>query len=458
MAKSSALNNLRDMIAIIGSFTLLKDFIKLHAPSLKINWGGVCTMKNIDRADSIVDAMEKFRDKGSIEQIEYDTLFAELRTAAIINSDPDSTSTIYSIIESKPDFYSWIKNNDSIPNEPASLAVFVNLAANNALPGITGDASLSAKSVWKEIIGRASSELKYIQVSPAIQFEQSSISEDERNSGLRKFEDEFRLYIRSYFKVSNFFVAVSHPIRTQDYTRYVVNTQPLPRHVIVVNKDAKDTDTDIDDHVQSFEIIIDEVHNRAHMSKTPLIGSKEAIDMFLRNVLKTKICVHEKLSYVEALQKFKGINVLESLKLPKEAVDLGAIRWIDSIDVRLNENLLPTRFRGDEFNDIYNQIDEQIKESRFPREGWIVVGATIKIRLPFRKTETKLHSTKQPNDKTFTFKISETSFTIPKNKTFDRWHLMILSQLESDWGIKGFTREQMALGKGAKYKQGTLNV
>ena len=58
MAKTSALNNLRDMIAIIGSFNLLKDFIKLHAPSLKINWGGVCRMKNIDRADSIVDAMD----------------------------------------------------------------------------------------------------------------------------------------------------------------------------------------------------------------------------------------------------------------------------------------------------------------------------------------------------------------------------------------------------------------
>jgi hypothetical protein len=181
--------------------------------------------------------------------------------------------------------------------------------------------------------------------------------------------------------------------------------------------------------------------------------------MFLRNVLKTRPTVRQKLSYVEALQKFKEINVLESLKLPKEAVDLGAIRWIESIDVRLNENLLPTRFRGDEFNDINNQIKQQIKESRFPRDGWIIVGATIKIRLPFRNTEAKSHSIKQPNDKTFTFKISETSFTIPKNKTFDKWHLKILSQLESDWEIKGFTREQMALGKGLpKYKQDTLNV
>ena len=458
MAKTSALNNLRDMIAIIESFTLLKGFIKLHAPSLKINWGGVCTMKNIDRADSIVDAMEKFRDKGSTEQSEYDTLFAELRTIAIINSDSDSIPTIHSIIESNPDFYNWIKHNDSIPTESASLAAFINLASNNALPGITHEAALSAKTVWKEIIARASNELKYIQVSPAIQFEQSSVTEDERNNGLRKFEDEFRLHILSRFKVKNFFVAVSI-INTQDYTRYIVSTQPLPHNVIVVKKDASDTETEINDHVQTFEIIIDEIHNRAHMSKTPLIGSKEAIDMFLRNVLKTRPTVRQKLSYVEALQKFKEINVLESLKLPKEAVDLGAIRWIESIDVRLNENLLPTRFRGDEFNDINNQIKQQIKESRFPRDGWIIVGATIKIRLPFRNTEAKSHSIKQPNDKTFTFKISETSFTIPKNKTFDKWHLKILSQLESDWEIKGFTREQMALGKGLpKYKQDTLNV
>ena len=459
MAKTSALNNLRDMIAIIGSFNLLKDFIKLHAPSLKINWGGVCRMKNIDRADSIVDAMEEFRDKGSAEQTEYDTLFAELRTVAIVNSDSDSIPTILSIVESNPDFWNWLKDYGPIPTESANLAVFINLAANDALRGITHDAALSAKAVWKEIIGRASNELKYIQVSPAIQFAETSVSEDERKVGLWKFEEEFRLHILSRFKVKNFFVA-TRPINTQDYTRYIVSTQPLPHNVIVVKKDASDTETEINDHVQTFEIIIDEVHNRAHMSKTPLIGSREAIDMFLRNVLKTKMCVRERLSYAESLQRFKMANVLDSLPLPKEAVDSGAIRWIDSIDVRLNENLLPVRFRGDEFNDVYSQIDEQIKEDRFPRDGWIIAGATIKIKLPCMNDGATPDSARHPKDKTFVFRISETSFTVSsKNKTFDRRHLMILSQLESNWGIKGLTRGQAALGKGpVKFKQDTLDV
>ena len=90
MAKTSALNNLRDMIAIIGSFNLLKDFIKLHAPSLKINWGGVCRMKNIDRADSIVDAMDFCKGQvciasmGKVKKLCIEVISSENTTIAVV--------------------------------------------------------------------------------------------------------------------------------------------------------------------------------------------------------------------------------------------------------------------------------------------------------------------------------------------------------------------------------------
>jgi len=460
MARDAALLNLRDMIAIITHLDYQTRFVRFHAPDVLVNWGGIFHLRGTQRAQAIVDAIEHYRGSSPEMQEQCETLFRNLRTVALINADGDNTATMKSTISSHPKFSEWMALNADEPNDPANLAVFVNLAANGQLKAMTDAAITDAKEIWKEIVNKASSELNYQKFSPAVQFERSNATETERRQGISDFEKELRHHLTKSFAQRKPFVAV-HAVQTQEHTRYLVTTSPLPRNVAVVKSDHTDTAIGKDTHAKSFEIIIDEAHCRAHASKTSLIGTTTVIEMFLRNVLKTSPCRPKKLSYEKSLQVFRNLNAIDSLPLPKEAMDGGA-RWIESLDVRLREDLLPVRFHGDEANDIYGQILQQIKESRFPRDKWIVVGAQIKLILPKTNPRNgKIGKLSEGGEtQTYTLTLREKSFFIRgKDKTFDRNHLQVLDALPQVWGMEGLNISQKAIGKGApSILQGRLNV
>lgn len=460
MARDSALLNLRDMIAIITNLDYQMRFIKLHAPGIKVNWGGLYGIKAEMRAQAIMDALTALKDSSPEMMEQYESLFANLRTVAFINADGDNTATMMSVIKDHDAFARWMDENANPPDTTANLAVFVNLAASGSLNGITKTASAAAKEVWKQIESTATSELLYLKFSPAVQFVPSTATSGERVSGLADFEDELRLHITGKFGQSRPFVAV-HTVRTPDYTRYLVTTSPLPRNVPVVNKRKTDTTIEKDNHAKTFEITIDEVHCRAHVSKTSLIGWVEVINMFLRNVLKTAPCETKRLSYSRALQIFRNSKALASLELPGEAAD-GYKRWIESIDVRLRENLLPVRFRGDEATDVYDQIRQQISVDRFKPDNWVIAEAVIKIALPVLNNRTCSRGGKHRDggSHVYSMKISEGGCTIRgKDKTFDRDHLKILDELPGKWNFIGETRDQKHLGKKrVALTQGTLDV
>ena len=146
---------------------------------------------------------------------------------------------------------------------------------------------------------------------------------------------------------------------------------------------------------------------------------------------------------------FRGKDALKSLTLPADAVAVGSKCWIDSLELRLDENLLPVKFHGSELVDVYDQIAKQIKEKRFPAQKWVVTGADLKVRLPVTNRRTgKLGDVSQGSDeKVFTVKVREGSYSIPGiNKVRDQNQLQVLNSLQERWGFQGLNRGQAALG------------
>ena len=459
MAKSAPINNLRDMIAFIEDANLQRDFFELHAPHISINWNMLPPF-GMARADKLSLILEEQRRKDSETESEYDAIFSELRTIALVNAESENWGHLQNIMETKMEFHRFYNNffGTNFSPKSANLAVFINLVSHGVIKDTSEIIQRQASEIWKEILARASTDIQQAKLSAATTFEPNGLVPKDRERYFAEFENELRHRMRGQFGKTAFYVAV-HPIYTREITHYVVTTSPLPHSVVVVNKEETDTATKTDDHAKTFEIIVDEFHNRVHSSKTVLIGYIELAECFIRCVLRSRQAKNKRLSYQESLQKFRQKDILNSLKLPKEIVEAGAKVWIDSLDVRLLDTLLPTIFRGDEERDIYSEIENQIDIKRFPYNGWGIVGATIKVRLPGTSCDNEITTFKRfvPGEKTYTVKIGEGSFSIPSaGKSFNRLHLDILESLEESWGLKGLDRSQKQLGKKSVSVQGEL--
>ena len=448
MAHDTGLLNLRDMVAIVTNRDLQTRFVRFHAPDIKINWGGFEGMSGPRRAEAIVGALEEGRDKDDTTRLQHDNLFRNLRTVALVNADSDSAVAIQSLIDTHRAFKGWFVKLDEPPCDPANLAVLVNLAANAQFGSLDNAAVADAKEIWKDIVNKAASELKYQKFSPGVQFNPSPASEKERARGLADFENEFRRHLVHSGGMREPLVAV-HVVRTSEHSRYLVTTSPLPRNVSKENREKKQFEIGKDDQARTFEIVIDEVHCLAHASATPLIGAVRVIEMFLKCVLKTAICPKKKLSYERSLQMFRDPGAFDKLTLPYVPAHEGA-KWIERLDVRLRENLLPVSFHGDERRNVYSEI-EAIVLKEFPRENWIVTGAVIKVRLPPGGGPAGERSKHPRNDdaaRTYPIVLREKSLYIDKNKTFNRSHLRVLEAIPEAWGFKGLNVSQKAIGVG----------
>jgi len=451
MAKSLTLLNMRDMLALITDAGLQRKFIRLYAPVADddIDWNGLESLADIPRAEMIEAALNKLN--SSVERKkQYDELFAQLRPISFANADDDNFATILESIADYPELNCWYKtkSNEFKEVNAAMLAVIVNLAARGAFEDMPRDAILQAEALWKIIVCRSDDEHKNLKISQAVQFVQKEISTERLKSGLEEFKRYLKLHIRDHFKQSDFYVGID-VVPTEYYTRYVISTSPLPHKVNVVNDTKTDTDLKDDTHTKTFEVVVDNLHNRIHVTQTTLIGWNLLIEMFLRIVLDTKQCSRQSLSYKKCLQVFRGKNALANLALPENAVTAGAKCWIDSLELRLNEKLLPVKFHGSELMDVYDQIAKQIKEDRFPSAKWVVTGADLKVRLPVTNHRTgELGDASQgAEEKTFTVKVREGSYSIPGiNKVRDQNQLLILNSLQDRWGFHGLNKGQAALG------------
>ena len=449
MAKNLILLNMRDMLALVTDAALQRKFIKLYAPSADgdIDWNGLESIADIPRAEMIESALNKLN--ATVERKkQYDELFAQLRTVALANADDDNFAAILESIADYPELHNWFEAQNFKDMDAAMLAVIVNLAAKGAFAGMPPDAISQADALWKVIVCRSDDELKNLKISQAVQFVPKEISQERLRTGLEEFKKYLKLHIRDHFKQSDFYVGID-VVPTEYYTRYVVSTSPLPHKVNVVNDDKTDTDLKDDTHTKTFEVVVDNLHNRIHVTQTTLIGWKLLVDMFITIVLNTTECPRKSLSYKQCLQVFRGKDALKSLTLPADAVAVGSKCWIDSLELRLDEDLLPVKFHGSELVDVYDQIAKQIKEKRFPAQKWVVTGADLKVRLPVTNRRTgKLGDVSQGSDeKVFTVKVREGSYSIPGiNKVRDQNQLHILNSLQERWGFHGLNRGQAALG------------
>ena len=73
-----------------------------------------------------------------------------------------------------------------------------------------------------------------------------------------------------------------------------------------------------------------------------------------------------KRTYSPSMQTFRGKTGGAIIALPEENRKLGDRAWISSISVSLDGNLLPTTYRGNETEDIYDQMTRQIDPKQFP--------------------------------------------------------------------------------------------
>jgi hypothetical protein len=449
MAKNLTLLNMRDMLALITDAGLQRKFIKLYAPTADddIDWNGLESLADIPRAEMIESAVNRLN--ATVERKkQYDELFAQLRAVALANADDDNFAAIHESIADYAELHDWFESQGFKNLNAAMLAVIVNLAARGAFVNVPRVAVSQADALWKVIVCRSDDELKSLKISQAVQFVPKEISQEKLRAGLEEFKKYLKLHIRNHFKQSDFYVGID-VVPTEYYTRYVVSTSPLPHKVNVVNDAKTDTDLKDDTHTKTFEVVVDNLHSRIHVTQTTLIGWSLLIDMFLRIVLDTKQCSRQSLSYKKCLQVFRSKNALANLDLPENAVTAGAKCWIDSLELRLDEKLLPVKFHGGELTDVYDQIAKQIKEDRFPSAKWVVTGADLKVRLPVTNHRTgELGDASQgAEEKTFTVKVREGSYSIPGiNKVRDQNQLSILNSLQDRWGFQGLNKGQAALG------------
>ena len=449
MAKNLTLLNMRDMLALITDAGLQRKFIKLYAPTADddIDWNGLESLADIPRAEMIESAVNRLN--ATVERKkQYDELFAQLRAVALANADDDNFAAIHESIADYAELHDWFESQGFKNLNAAMLAVIVNLAARGAFVNVPRVAVSQADALWKVIVCRSDDELKSLKISQAVQFVPKEISQEKLRAGLEEFKKSLKLHIRNHFKQSDFYVGID-VVPTEYYTRYVVSTSPLPHKVNVVNDAKTDTDLKDDTHTKTFEVVVDNLHNRIHVTQTTLIGWSLLIDMFLRIVLDTKQCSRQSLSYKKCLQVFRSKNALANLDLPENAVTAGAKCWIYSLELRLDEKLLPVKFHGGELTDVYDQIAKQIKEDRFPSAKWVVTGADLKVRLPVTNHRTgELGDASQgAEEKTFTVKVREGSYSIPGiNKVRDQNQLSILNSLQDRWGFQGLNKGQAALG------------
>lgn len=449
MAKNLILLNMRDMLALVTDAALQRKFIKLYAPAadVDIDWEGLESLGDISRAEMIESALNKLN--ATVERKkQYDELFAQLRAVALANADDDNFAVILESISEHPELHDWFKAQNFKEMDAAMLAVIVNLAARSAFADMPPEAVSQADALWKVIVCRSDDELKNLKVSQAVQFVPKEISQEQLRAGLEEFKKYLKLHIRDHFKQSDFYVGID-VVPTEYYTRYVVSTSPLPHKVNVVNDDKTDTDLKDDTHTKTFEVVVDNLHNRIHVTQTTLIGWNLLVEMFIRIVLDTKTCTRKNLSYRKCLQVFRGKDALKSLTLPANAVAVGSKCWIDSLELRLDEKLLPVKFHGGELVDVYDQIAEQIKNDRFPSKKWVITGADLKVRLPVtnRRTGELGDASQGSEEKVFTVKVREGSYSISGiNKVRDQNQLQILNSLQERWGFHGLNRGQAALG------------
>lgn len=440
---------MHDMIALINDAGLQRKFIHLYAPAADsdIDWDGLESFGDIPRVEMIESALNKLTASVELKK-QYDELFAQLRLVAQANADDDNFATILESIADQPELHEWFTSQGFTKLNAAMLGVILNLAAYGAFADIPKEAVSQAETLWKVIASRSDDELRNLKVSQAVQFVPNEISQEKIAAGLEEFKRLLKLHINNHFKQSKFYIGID-VVQTEYYTRYIVSTSPLPHKVNVVNDAKTATDLKDDTHTKTFEIVVDNLHHRIHVTQTTLIGWFQLIEMFTRIVLDTKLCSRQSLSYKKCLQIFRSKNVLTNLQLPEMAKSSGAKCWIDSLEIRLNENLLPVTFHGSELIDVYDQIAKQIKEDRFPAAKWVVTGANLKVRLPVTNQRTnKFGNISQGADeKVFTVKVREGSYSIPGlNKVMDQNQLATLNSLQERWGFLGLNKGQNEFG------------
>ncbi len=441
MSRGSALTNLRDMVAMLASHYFQQQFISFYVPDMTVNWGGLAGVECMPRASMIVSTLKSYMPKSEEASDQCQKMIAELRIIALLNTDSDNAAFIAKKIKAMSAFEYWFEHNDNTRNAPkdtATLAVIINLAANEFFSGISQDAVREAQIIWSSLFKTACSIDRNSKFSKAIHFVEPQVTEEERNKRLKSYAKELRRVITSHCPQEKFYVD-AQPFPYPHGTRYIVTTSPLPQMVSKINKESNDTIVDLNDNAETFEIVIDEVYNEAFASYSSLISQAEAIDLFLEHVLQTTRTVTQKLSYSDSLRRFASRDAITKLKLPAYAIECGAKCWIESLDIRLAKGLLPVTFRGDEINDIYIEIDRQIDLKAFPTQGWTVVEAHVKVLLPNTDPATQELSYIRDGHgtKTYSITIGDRKFAVNKNRTYDSQHLKILDSLQDEWGFKG---------------------
>lgn len=446
--------NLRDMIALIDSEKLQQELFLLHAPKLKINWGALA-FSRMDRAQQLATALEEFT-KTTDGKTQGAALFRQLSTIAIISAESNNSASILDQINSH---YELKKRIDSfewadVPKKgTAILAAFINILAHQEpLPGndeMEGKhnkkARQIAQSVWSDLIASATSQLNHIKRSPRYDVSEPTISKSDRTTGINNFITEFKKLIREKRNQEKFYVAIAD-LQSEGQTRYLVKTSPLSHEVMMVNEDHSDANPEPDRAVTAFDVIHDELQNKISISTTTLLPSRTILECFMQHVLGCEFVATRKLSYVKALQPFRGKKGGAVIKLPTENERLGDRVWISSISLSLDGKLLPTTYRGDELNDIYHQMDCQIEAKKFPETKRIVEGMTVKLFLNTTRdgSDQKIAT---GHSKTYTVRIEGRSFKIcGKNGCRNKEHLALFKKLQSDWGFNGMSIEQEKLG------------
>lgn len=437
--------NLRDMIALIRAEKLQEEIFALHAPELLINWSAL-PKDRMKRANALAESLDDFT-KCSEHKAKGFSLIRQLNTIAIINADPSNAARIAEQVNREV----YLKNrlNDSewlaIPAAgTAILATFIHILAFREIKP-SGDsmkdahnqqAKNKAYEVWRDLVATSVGQLKDIKRTPKLNITDPTITEEDREAGFDAFCTAYRKAVKESFNQDRFYVAIT-PLPSQNVTRYLIKTSPMPSEVLMVNREHTDEELEDNRLMKAFDIIHDEVHGTISISKNTDLPPNAVLKMFMELVLGSDIATKPKLSYLSSLQPFRSRGAGAAITIPDENKRLGDKVWISSISLCLNDKLLPTTYRGDEQTDVYDQMSQQIDSARFPENGRQIADMTIKLRL---------HATREGvneeiptgEEKTFTIRIADRSFrVIGKEKCFNTKHLALIEKLRHDWGFDG---------------------
>ena len=437
--------NLKDMIELISSRTLLKDFIESHIPNSGIKWEKLDKDKSI-RATQTHEYLLKLTADRTDEE---NHLVGALSVIAVLNQDAGNLPYMRKQLQFLPnlntafEFYPFQCPN---AHTVANVAAWINMKSQT---------DAAAKDIWEELVGVAQTQQQKNNQWRIFDITPPKKKQTEFLAGIAEFQRDFKAFEEKK-GTSDDFDSEVFPSTLDRCIRYIINTTKPLREVKMREKDASGKArwrTGKDNHQTGF--IIDHYFLRDYIAISRVVSAdeKEIAELFLRDVLGAEIIEQEKKVY--DLLQFASPESKNFLRLPAKMEKQGERIWISGMEFAVSDDTQTPfprlKIKGCQFSETDNihSFLEKLLHDKLHIVDILKITITLQLRKRQFITEKWMLATKEQGFNEYVFTLSPTSFSSnPKliniKENFD---FKFIKDHRKDWHLEGETPNKRAKRK-----------